>query len=317
MLPAPSIDRSRYAPAVDGDADARVRAAALAYLDRLGRATGGLVARSELEAFDFEGRRLPLIAVQRGIWKPRQMDAALSILTTYSPNPERRPYEDDLGADGFPRYKWRGTDPNFYDNVAVRVAMETRRPLIWFVGVAPALFDPRYPVWIAGEEPSQHQFVLALDEDLLAWHPDLAALPHDPVRRLAERVVRVRLHQPVFRRRVIVAYERRCALCRLRHVELLEAAHIKRDAQGGQPILPNGISMCALHHRAFDANILGIDPRYRIAIRPDILTEPDGPTLTYALQGLHGGAMSLPRRRAERPHPELLEERYEEFLAAG
>ncbi len=75
--------------------------------------------------------------------------------------------------------------------------------------------------------------------------------------------------------------------------------------------------MCAIHHRAFDANILGITPRYGIEIRRDVLEEPDGPTLEHTLQGLHGELLILPRRRAERPLPVLLEERYEEFRAAG
>jgi putative restriction endonuclease len=302
---------------VDADLDGRLRAAALAYLDGLVARSGGLVTRAELESFTFDGRRVPLIARQRGIHKLTELPGALSILTTYSPDPARRPYEDDLGPDGFPRYKWRGTDPGFYDNVALRYVMEHDLPLIWFVGVAPGVFDPRYPVWLAGEEPEQHQFVVALERDLRGWRPDLAALPHDPVRRYAEHVVRTRLHQPIFRDRVLLAYDRQCALCRLRHTPILDAAHIRRDAQGGEPIVPNGIAMCALHHRAFDANLLGIDPRHRIEIRGDVLGEPDGPTLTYALQGLHGEVLSLPRRRAERPRGDLLEERYEEFRAAG
>jgi len=302
---------------VDADLDQRLRSAAFAYLDEILRHSGGFATRDQLEAFTFQGRRIPLIARQRGIHKIADLPGALSILTTYSPNPERRPYEDDLGPDGFPRYKWRGTDPDFYDNVALRYAMQEALPLIWFVGVASAVFDPRYPIWIAGEEPQQHQFVLALDEDLRAWRPDLVFHPHDPARRYAEYLVRTRLHQPVFRGRVLVAYDRQCALCRIRHSELLEAAHIRRDSQGGEPIVPNGIAMCALHHRAFDANLLGIDPRHHIEIRRDVLDEPDGPTLTYALQGLHGELLSLPRRRVDRPRGDLIEERYEEFRAAG
>jgi len=301
---------------VDVDLDARLRAAAFAYLDTLKARSGGLVSWADLQSFTFEGRRIPLVG-QRGIRTVSGLPGALSILTTYSPSPERRPYDDERGPDDFMRYKWRGTDPELYDNVALRHSMTTGQQLVWFVGITPGLYDALYPVWLAAEEPEQHQFVLALDEDLRAWRPGLEALPHDPMRRLAERLVRVRLHQPVFRKRVIVAYERRCALCRLGHTELLDAAHIRRDAAGGEPIVPNGIAMCAIHHRAFDANILGVDPRYRIEIRGDVLTELDGPTLRHALQGLHGEILALPRRRAERPRADLLEERYEEFRAAG
>ena len=300
------------------DFDGRFRGAAFAYLDEVIRHSGGLVTRQQLEAFTFEGRRVPLIARQRGIWKPSEFDSALSILTTYSPSPEKRPYEDEPGVDGYLRYKWRGTDGSHYDNRALRHALATETPLIWFRGLAPGVFAAHYPVWIAHEEPQLHQFVLALDESqLVGWRPGLEAEPFAPARRYAEHVVRTRLHQPVFRSRVLLAYERRCALCRLRHAELLEAAHIRRDSQGGEPIVPNGIAMCAIHHRAFDANILGVDPKHQVHIRRDVLAELDGPTLQHALQGLHGEVLTLPKRRAEHPRSDLLEERYEEFRAAG
>lgn len=184
---------------MDGDLEGRLRAAAFAYLDEITRRSGGPVTRAQLEAFTFERHRLPLITRQRGIWKPAQLQAALSILTTYSRTPEARPYEDEPGPDGFPRYKWRGTEPHAYENVALRYAMQTQTPLIWFLGLAPGIFEAHYPIWIAGEEPERQQFVLALEEELLNWTPDLSGLPFAPVRRYAEHVVRTRLHQPVFR----------------------------------------------------------------------------------------------------------------------
>jgi putative restriction endonuclease len=302
---------------VDSDLNLRLRDQAFAYLRTVSRLGGGLVTREQLEAFRFEGRRVPLIARQRGIHKITELPGALSILTTYAPRPADRPYEDEVGPDGYLRYKWRGTDPNLYDNRALRHTMETRTPIIWFSGVAPGVFVAHFPVWIVGEEPDQQQFVVALDEYLLDWTSDLAERPNAPERRYAERLVRTRLHQRIFSGQVLLAYDRQCALCRLRRRELLGAAHIRPDAQGGEPIVPNGIAMCALHHRAFDSNVLGIDPRYRIEIRRDVLDEPDGPTLTYALQGLHGEMLTLPRRRAQYPREDLLEERYEEFRAAG
>jgi putative restriction endonuclease len=303
---------------MDPELDGRLRAAAFAYLNRLAGGSGGLVTRRQLEAFQFEGQTVRLVAPRQGIWRPRFLDRALSILTTYSPDPARRPYEDVVGPDGYLRYKWRGTAPDHADNVGLRRAMTDRVPLIWLRGVGAGGYVAEYPIWIADEEPEQQQFVVAFDDVQLAgWNRDLAAQPFAPARRYAERVVRTRVHQDRFRGEVLVAYARACALCRLRHTQILDAAHIRRDAQGGEPIVPNGIAMCALHHRAFDANLLGIDPRHRIEIRDDVLGEPDGPTLTYALQGLHGEVLSLPRRRAEQPRADLLEERYEEFRAAG
>jgi putative restriction endonuclease len=78
-----------------------------------------------------------------------------------------------------------------------------------------------------------------------------------------------------------------------------------------------GVAMCAIHHRAFDNNVLGIRPDYIVQIRHDVLAEQDGPTLQHALQRLHGYAIALPRRAAAHPDPDLLEERFDRFLMAG
>ena len=68
------------------------------------------------------------------------------------------------------------------------------------------------------------------------------------------------------------AYRESCAVCRLRHAELLDAAHILPDWHPqGTPVLPNGLSLCRLHHGAFDANILGIRPDFVIELRKDVL----------------------------------------------
>ena len=107
-----------------------------------------------------------------------------------------------------------------------------------------------------------------------------------------------------------------CA-CHLRHTELLDAAHIKDDADGGEPIVPNGVAMCAIHHRAFDNNVFGIRPDFLVEVRSDVLAEQDGPTLRYALQGIHETELWLPRQRAARPDTVLLEERWQRFRAAS
>ncbi|CAN5251389.1 HNH endonuclease [soil metagenome] len=302
------------------DLDERLRAAAFAYLDDIAQSSGGLVRREQLLTFTFEDRRVPLVSSQAGIWRPGGMglEAAISILTTYSSSPDVRPYADDMGPDGYPRYKWRGTDPLAWDNIALRRAMEMGKPLVWFIGVAPGIYDPIFPIWLVGEEPGLQQFVVAVEQTRELWTQELAfRSPFDPTRRYAEAIVRVRLHQRLFRDRVLIAYGSTCALCGLRHRELLDAAHIKEDSAGGEPIVPNGVAMCAIHHRAFDAHVLGIRPDHVVEVRPDVLTEEDGPTLRHALQGLHRQVIVLPRRRHDRPSTELLEERYERFRAAG
>jgi len=100
----------------------------------------------------------------------------------------------------------------------------------------------------------------------------------------------------------------------LRHQELLDAAHIIPDREeGGLPTVKNGISLCKLHHAAFDRFILGIRPDYIIEIRNDILEEEDGPLLKHGLQGLNLQRILMPRSKGDYPDQSLLEERYIQF----
>jgi putative restriction endonuclease len=140
----------------------------------------------------------------------------------------------------------------------------------------------------------------------------------DPIeRRYAVREMRVRVHQARFRGRVIPAYKSQCTMCRLREVRLLDAAHITSDADLlGEPAITNGLSLCAIHHRAFDQSLVAVTPTCRVAVSPRLLKDEDGPMLTL-LQGFDGVEIALPEKRAHRPDPERLGRRYEQFLAVA
>jgi putative restriction endonuclease len=134
-------------------------------------------------------------------------------------------------------------------------------------------------------------------------------------RRYYSRLVKQRLHQAQFRTNVLAAYGRRCTVCRLKHAELLDAAHILPDHQGGEPVVPNGLASCKIHHSAFD-RILGVRPDdHTVEIREDVLDEHDGPMLRYGIQAAHGTRLHLPRDARKRPDRDGLEQRYEEFRA--
>lgn len=268
---------------------------------------------SWLTGFEYDGRRLPLMDRQRGIRKPAGMHAALSIRTTYTDPRHTPPYADNIGDDGLQRYKYRGTDPDHAENRSLRNAMELGLPLIWFVGVAPGVFEPLYPVWIVGEEPESLQFALALAEEQRGLNP--ATMSVD-LRRYAERITRQRLHQRIFRTQVITAYDGRCSICRLRHRELLDAAHIIGDGlPQGDPVVPNGLALCKIHHAAFDSQILGIRPDLTLHVRQDVLEEVDGWMLRGGIQDVHDRRLEVvPKVRAARPDPERLAVRYQAFL---
>jgi putative restriction endonuclease len=300
----------------DAEFDTRLRQAAMRWLDSRETAGVDLVTSQELAQFHFQDHRIPLIDPQRGIRKPAVLDAALSFRTTFTPPGQEPPYEDADGPDGLLRYKYRGNDPMHPENVALRRALERRLPLIWFVGVAPGVYLPRYPVWLVADEPEQLQFAVALDGAQLLVHPGEAIAAEE--RRYVERLTKLRLHQPIFRARVLHAYERQCAMCRLRHATLLDAAHIVPDGRpSGQPVVPNGLSLCKLHHAAFDQNILGVRPDLVVEVRHDVLEETDGPMLRHGLQEMAGVHLLVPRSRSARPDRTRLEERYVSFREAG
>jgi putative restriction endonuclease len=301
---------------LDPDTDARLRAAAFAYLDRATNEGLTLVGQRELADFSFEGAPVRLMATQQGIWKPKFLDAALSFRTVFTADPTKAPYEDGVGPDGYLRYKWRGTNAEHPDNRALRQTMALGLPLIWFQGVASAAYLAIYPVYLVAEEPRSHQFVVALDHESAQLREELPE-EDEALRTYAERVVKARLHQPLFRQRVLTAYANQCSICRLRHTRLLDAAHVLADSEGGAPVVTNGIAMCKIHHAAYDVDIFGISPDYKVGVRADVLAEIDGPTLRYTLQEIDGSPIQLPSRRVARPNPELLEVRWNRFKEAS
>ena len=199
---------------------------------------------------------------------------------------------------------------------ALREAMNRKLPLIWFLGVGVAMWQPIYPIYILAEEQEQHQFVV--DPDVARTLAPTGSVIEENLRRYVIAETRRRLHQPVFRAKIMRAYETRCAVCSLRHSELLDAAHIVPDGvEGGEPVVRNGLALCKIHHAAFDARILGITPHSKIEIRSDLLTEIDGPMLRHGLQDLHGHHLAaVPKAQSERPDPDRLKWAYQRFLDA-
>ncbi len=283
------------------------RRAAMAYLAQVMERSGGLATRAQLEAFTYRGEQLKLIDQSRGIRNPRQLTATLSILSQ-----PKGPYDDIETEDGLLRYAYRDGDPDRGDNRKLRRAAELGLPLVLLQGIATGVFVPTFPVYIVADDPVGRFVEIAVDESL-RYLAGSATTPD--TREYAERLTKLRLHQPVFRARVIRAYEQACAICRLRHVDLLDAAHILSDADGGQPVVPNGLALCKIHHAAYDRRILGVRPDYVVQVRSDILLEVDGPMLRHGIQDVHGWNLELPRRVPDRPDRDLLAQRWASFAA--
>lgn len=272
---------------------------------------GGYEFRREFLAneYYYKGTQLSLMDRQNGIWNPRGFDSTLSITKTL-----KTPYSDDLDGE-IQRYSYERL-PNrplvSGRNLKLRVAAATGVPLILFQEVYPTLYIPRYPVYIVYDDPDEGYVNISLEQTF--------ELFNDPVelaiqqRRYSNQLIRARLHQKSFRTRVLHVYEATCAICTLSHPELLDAAHITPDiADNSSTSVTNGIALCKIHHAAYDRHLIGIDGDYVVHIREDIKLEVNGPMLKHGIQEMNGRSLHVPRRYNDRPDPERLHRRFNEF----
>lgn len=299
----------------------QIRLAAFEWLKEQTKLYEDILPRTLLEkGFEFNGERITLIGPQ-GIWKPRAFEKIpLSITTVYN-----GPYDDSLEDNGHFIYRYRGTDPFHRDNIGLREAMKKQIPLIYFFGIVPSKYLAVWPVYIVDDNPSSLFFtVMADDVSSIQKHlfrtltNYISVDSENAVRAYITSSVKNRLHQKSFRERVLLAYNQQCAFCRLRHIQLLDAAHIITDGEElGDPIITNGLSLCKIHHAAYDSNIVGVTPDFLIEVREDILHETDGPMLKHGIQELHKHKIILPRDKNFWPDRERLSIRYSSFMQTG
>lgn len=265
------------------------------------------------DGFYYQGKRVPLLGPQ-GIWKPAILEKYPLSITSI---PEG-PYEDSFSDDSTLHYKYRGTDPNHRDNIGLKLAMQDQIPMIFFHRVMKGKYLVHWPVYIVGADDRSLTFTVEADRaDSIQFESSryLIQESDEARRKYVTYSMKRRLHQQSFREKVLNAYHEHCALCRLRHRELLDAAHIIPDSEGGKPIVPNGLALCKIHHAAFDQNIIGITPDYIVKIREDILREVNGPMLKHGLQGFNDKKIYFPKGNNS-PNRDFLSIRYDKFRNA-
>lgn len=296
--------------------ESQVRAALFVWLDKESARNGGIFTRQQLESnFSFGGERIALVG-PTGIWKPKQFEVIPISITTVSDGP----YDDSIGNRGLISYRYRGSDPQHRDNVGLRQAWLTKTPLVYFHSPRPGRYQAVWPIYITEDHPESLSVLAEIKATYFADAVEeaSASVAETDLRRYVATLTRRRLHQDAFRDMVLDAYNDNCTVCHIRHTELLDAAHIIPDGKPhGEPVVPNGLSLCKIHHAAFDSNILGINPDYIVEVRGDVLKEHDGPMLKHGLQELHGQKIILPRSKKDWPDRERLEWRFEEFRRAG
>lgn len=309
--------------------DIELRNAALEQVRELQRRFNDLFPLDAIaDGFRFDGRRISFGSFYSGIFRAKEMrgPAALCVVTTPPKSGRPAPYEDEFDEEtGSFTYQFRAARTPTpaariraaADNRALVAAHELAVPLIYFRGIAPSQYAVVAPAFVVAVDEAAETVRLQAGLPIADTTP-AGLISAEDVRRYATRDALVRLHQHRFRSAVLRAYGTRCAVCRLREASLLQAAHIIDDrAPLGAATVVNGIALCAIHHLAYDRNLMGIDPSGVVHIAQRLLDESDGPMLRSGLQSFQGAAILQPRRGDERPDPERLQLRFEEFGAAA
>ena len=167
-------------------------------------------------------------------------------------------------------------------------------PIVHFVATRPNYYKPIYPCFVVEDDPIARQVLVSPGKMIGPFDEREPVVLDDPIeRRYVFRETRVRVHQARFRARVVPAYGELCAVCRLKEVRLLDAAHIVGDLdERGEAVVSNGVSLCSIHHRAFDHDLVGITPDYRVRVARRLLDDEDGPMLEL----LNGVSRAADRR---------------------
>ena len=262
--------------------------------------------------FKHEGVRIPLISPAEGVFKPAGLNrGVLSLRSTLSSR-----YSDERLSDD---RIWYDYSPREHRNDSIRANIENRIPVLYFLqikekpGVEYLVFAP---VDVLEDDRSRRRFLLDLSPTALYSSSGIdTEIRETPERRYGVSQTRVRIFQAHFRKTVLEAYSSSCALCRLGERTLLDGAHLVPDREElGEPHITNGIALCAVHHRAFDAHFFGIRPDYRIEVFRERLAHPDAKA-TRILTDYDGREINKPRRDQDKPDKSLLEWRWERSLA--
>lgn len=294
--------------------DLDIRNAALFAVQRLWRRHGDSVPFQAIEeGFQFESERIPFLSRFEGVYKPARMGrGALSVRSTLASR-----YEDERLSDD---QVWYDYSPHDSRNRWLRQSLEGRLPILYFLQVKPKpgveylIFAP---VEVVEDDPRRRRFLLDLSPSAIFERPEEKRRPQLVWERLyGVSVVKTRLFQAHFRRRVLEAYGGRCSVCSLGERPVLDGAHLVPDREElGEPKVTNGLALCALHHRAMDRDLLGVTPDLTVHVFRDRLERPED-AASEPLTSFHGERLRLPGDAFSAPDRELVKLRWRQAMEA-
>lgn len=300
---------------------AGIRTTAAIAIENMIRQQGDIVPWSSIaRGFDIDGQQILFANQARGIFKPAQLNdgAALSIKSSRPSRAKRSAkYDDEIIEDGMLHYKFQKNDPNNADNQLLKRAYQLQLPLIYFSGLADAVYQVFYPVFV-------NQIDTKGMEALMVWRtseerqdPRSFAI-NDPDYSLRQRTAANQLHLARSRATVLSAYNFRCAFSTLPVGSLLKATPIIYGAEKkGVAAVNNAICMSVLHQAAFDAHLIGVRPTGEVELSR-FLNDPRHSMLRGQLSGSmrRNPTIHLPKSRKQWPDRDCLNERFKQFEAA-
>ena len=224
---------------------------------------------------DIEPARLRDLGVYggaQGIWVDKARTASPEIGSdgaTVAILHTGRHYADDLSDDGVIYHYPTTSRPAARDAAEVQAtknAMVHRIPIFVILPGAESASRRSLKLgWVCDFDDINRQFLILFgDEHAPSYSKAETAsepfrLEQEPNRKRSTVMVRVRQQQ--FRFHVMSQYGHKCAVCDIRHPQLLKAAHIRGMTKRGTDDWRNGMPLCATHHDAFDCYLFGIDPK--------------------------------------------------------
>ena len=223
-------------PSRGGDPDWAFRHQAFSALERLSVAWSGRIPWGEIaHGFEFRGEPVHFASRAIGIFKPKQMSAALSVKTVM-PRAGRKTWYRDQEAQfdtptGLVPYDLANGGLNNASNRHLQLAFHRGAPLIYFRASGPAVYEAIWPVWVEDFRVDKQQVLLAAPDTLQGGVSSVRAAVAGNTDLVTERrysfgQTRRRNHQAWFSSRTKSAYGYRCAFSGLPLRDLLVGAHI-------------------------------------------------------------------------------------------
>lgn len=146
------------------------------------------------------------------------------------------------------------------------------------------------------------RLVLPISEHDIASNEDVfESKSNVDSREKVTRAIAVRQGQPIFRKKLLKAYESCCAISGTQVSEILEAAHIIPYNGNKTNSINNGLLLRADIHTLFDLGLIGVDENY------EILTSPKLENTEYEI--FKGKKIKLPYKQNDYPNKKALKTR--------